>query len=58
LKLIEEKVGKSLEDMGTGEKKFLNKIPVAYAVYTQYIQRTQEVKLQRNKSLLKNWINS
>jgi hypothetical protein len=31
LKLIEEKVGKSLEDMGTGEK-FLNRTPMACAV--------------------------
>jgi hypothetical protein len=29
LKLIEEKVGKSLEHMGTGEK-FLNRTPMAY----------------------------
>ena len=31
LKLTEEKVGKSLEDMGTGEN-FLNKTAMAYAV--------------------------
>ena len=31
LKLIEEKVGKSLEDMGTG-KKFLNKTPMTYTL--------------------------
>ena len=31
LKLIEDKVGKSLEDMGTGEK-FLNRIAMACAV--------------------------
>jgi hypothetical protein len=31
LKLIEEKVGKSLEHMGTGEK-FLNRSPMACAV--------------------------
>ena len=31
LKLIEEKVGKSLEDMGTGEK-FLNRTAMACAV--------------------------
>ena len=30
LKLIEEKVGKSLEDMGTG-KKFLNRTGMSYA---------------------------
>jgi hypothetical protein len=31
VKLIEEKVGKSLEDMGTGEK-FLNRTTMACAV--------------------------
>jgi hypothetical protein len=31
LKLIEEKVGKSLEHMGTGEE-FLNRTPMAYDV--------------------------
>jgi hypothetical protein len=31
LKLIEEEVGKSLEDMGTGEN-FLNRTPMACAV--------------------------
>jgi hypothetical protein len=31
LKLIEEKVGESLEDMGTGEN-FLNRTPMACAV--------------------------
>jgi hypothetical protein len=31
LKLIEEKVGKSLKDMGTGEK-FLNKTAMAFVV--------------------------
>jgi hypothetical protein len=31
LKLIEDKVGKSLEDMGTGEN-FLNRIAMAFAV--------------------------
>jgi hypothetical protein len=31
LNLIEEKVGKSLKHMGTGEK-FLNRIPMAYAL--------------------------
>ena len=30
LKLIEKKLGKTLEDMGTGEK-FLNRTPIAYA---------------------------
>jgi hypothetical protein len=34
LKLIEEKVGKSLEDMGTGER-FLNRTPMACAVRTR-----------------------
>ena len=31
LKLIEKKLGKTLEDMGTGEK-FLNGTPIAYAL--------------------------
>ena len=31
LKLIEKKLGKTLEDIGTGEK-FLNKTPIAYAL--------------------------
>jgi len=31
LKLIEEKVGKSLKHMGTGEN-FLNRTPMAYAL--------------------------
>jgi hypothetical protein len=31
VKLIEERIGKSLEDMGTGER-FLNITPMAYAV--------------------------
>ena len=31
LKFIEEKVGKSLEHMGTGEN-FLNRTPMAYAL--------------------------
>ena len=35
LKLIEEKVGKSLEDMGTGEK-FLNRTAMAYAVRSEF----------------------
>jgi hypothetical protein len=31
VKLIEEKVGKSFEDMGTGEK-FLNRTPIACTI--------------------------
>ena len=31
LKLIEKKLGKTLEHMGTGEK-FLNRTPIAYAL--------------------------
>ena len=31
LKLIEKKLGKTLEDMGTGEK-FLNRTPIVYAL--------------------------
>jgi hypothetical protein len=44
LKLIEEKVGKSLEDMGTGEK-FLNRTPMAYAVRSR-IDKWDLIKLQ------------
>ena len=44
LKLIEEKVGKSLEDMGTGEK-FLNRTPMANAVRSR-INKWNLIKLQ------------
>jgi hypothetical protein len=44
LKLIEEKVGKSLEDMGTGEK-FLNKTAMACAVRLR-IDKWDLMKLQ------------
>jgi hypothetical protein len=44
VKLIEEKVGKSLEDMGTGEK-FLNRTAMAYAV-TSRIDKCDLIKLQ------------
>ena len=44
LKLILEKVGKSLEDMGTGEK-FLNKIAMACAVRLR-INKWDLIKLQ------------
>jgi hypothetical protein len=44
LKLIEEKVGKSLQDMGTGEK-FLNRTPVAFAVRSR-IYKWDLIKLQ------------
>jgi hypothetical protein len=44
LKLIEEKVGKSLEDMGTGEK-FMNKTPIACAVRSR-IDKWDLIKLQ------------
>ena len=43
LKLIEEKVGKSLEHMGTGEK-FLNRTPVAYVVRSR-IDKWNLIKL-------------
>jgi hypothetical protein len=45
LKLIEEKVGKSLEDMGTGEK-FLNRTTMACAVSSK-IDKCDLMKLQR-----------
>jgi hypothetical protein len=44
LKLIEEKVGENLEHMGTG-KKFLNKIPMAYALKSR-INKWDLIKLQ------------
>ena len=44
LKIIEEKVGKSLEDMGTGEK-FLNRIAMACAVRSR-IDKWDLIKLQ------------
>jgi hypothetical protein len=44
LKLIEEKVGKSLEDMGTGEK-FLNRTAMACAVKSR-INKWDLMKLQ------------
>jgi hypothetical protein len=44
LKLIEEKVGKSLEDMGTGEK-FLNRTAIASAVRSR-IDMWDLIKLQ------------
>ena len=44
LKLIEEKIGKSLEDMGTGER-FLNRTPMACAVRSR-IDKWDLIKLQ------------
>jgi hypothetical protein len=44
LKFIKEKVGKSLEDMGTG-RKFLNRTAVAYAVRLR-INKWDLIKLQ------------
>ena len=44
LKLIEEKVGKSLKDMGTGEK-FLNRTAMACAVRSR-INKWDLIKLQ------------
>jgi hypothetical protein len=44
LKFIEEKVGKSLEDMGTGEK-FLNRTAIACAVRSR-IDKWDLIKLQ------------
>jgi hypothetical protein len=44
LKLIQEKVGKSLEDMGTGEK-FLNRTAMACAVRSR-IDKWEDIKLQ------------
>jgi hypothetical protein len=44
VKFIEEKVGKSLEDMGTGEK-FLNRTAMACAVRSR-INKWDLIKLQ------------
>jgi hypothetical protein len=44
LKLLEEKVGKSLKDMGTGEK-LLNRIPMACAIKSR-INKWDLIKLQ------------
>ena len=44
LKFIEEKVGKSLEDMGTGEK-FLNRTAMACAVRSR-IDKWDLIKLE------------
>ena len=44
MKLIEEKVGKTLEDMGTGEK-FLSRIAMAFAVRSR-IDNWDLMKLQ------------
>ena len=44
LKLIEEKLGKHLEHMGTG-KNFLNKTPMAYALRSR-INKWDLIKLQ------------
>ena len=45
LKLIEKKVGMSLEDMGTGGN-FLNRTPIAYAL-TSRIDKWNLIKFQR-----------
>jgi len=44
LKLVEEKVGKTLELMGTG-KNFLNKTPMAYVLRSR-INKRDLIKLQ------------
>ena len=44
LKLIEKKVGKSLEQMGTGEN-FLNRTPIAYALRSR-VDKWDLIKLQ------------
>ena len=44
LKLREKKLGKTLEEMGTGEN-FLNRIPVAYALRSR-IDKWDLIKLQ------------
>ena len=49
VKLIEEKVGKSLEDMGTGEI-FLNRTAMACAVRSR-IDKWDLIKLQKTLSI-------
>ena len=44
LKLIEEKVGESLEDMGT-EEKFLNRTPMSFVLRTR-IDKWDLIKLK------------
>ena len=44
LKLIEKKLGKTLEDIGTGEK-LLNRTPIAYALRSR-IDKWDLIKLQ------------
>jgi hypothetical protein len=44
MKFIEEKVGKSLEDMGKGEK-FLNRMAMAHAVRSK-IEKWDLIKFQ------------
>jgi len=44
LKLIEEKLGKTLKHMGTGEN-FLNRIPMAYALRSR-VDKWDFIKLQ------------
>ena len=44
LKLIEQKLGKTLEDMGTGEN-FLNRTPIVYALRSR-IDKWDLIKLQ------------
>ena len=44
LKVIEKKLGKTLEDMGTGEQ-FLNRTPIAYALRSR-IGKWDLIKLQ------------
>jgi hypothetical protein len=52
LKLIEEKMGKSLKHMGTGEN-FLNRAPMAYALRST-IDKWNLIKLQRTLSIRQN----
>jgi hypothetical protein len=53
VKLIEEKVGKSLKDMGTGEK-FLNRTAMACAVRSR-IDTWDLIKLQSLSGRVGEW---
>ena len=54
LKLIEEKMGESLKDMGTGQK-FLNRTPIAFAVRSRIIK--WNLKKLQNFCNAKNTVN-
>jgi hypothetical protein len=52
IKRIEDKVGKSLEHMGTGEIS-LNRLPIAYALKSRIDKRDLKKKTKKMKSFCK-----